>query len=164
VIRYYYGCWRETGHDLFLPGEGEPGRAPYAERRVLTRILNRDWAQIDGGFHAKSQRDGAARLTHVSGPAIAGHCVTIDGEYWHSPGQCSAPEHRGEAACCTPDVTVLAIWERTVDARPGSHSTFVLEGHLDFGAAVQLAREAFPHVWSRLDAAGLCVAESTVAA
>jgi hypothetical protein len=45
--------------------------------------------------------------------------------------------------------TVLAFWDRSVDTRPGSHSTFVLSGTLDFDAAVAVARAAFPEVWAR---------------
>ena len=45
--------------------------------------------------------------------------------------------------------TVLAFWDRSVDARPGSHSTFIVEGKQDFVSAVRWISEAFPSVWNR---------------
>lgn len=45
--------------------------------------------------------------------------------------------------------TVLSFWDRSVDSRGGSHSTYVLEGTHAFDDAVRLAREAFPAVWAR---------------
>lgn len=46
-------------------------------------------------------------------------------------------------------VTVLALWDRSVDQRRGSNSVFLLPGILDFGQAVERAQEAFPDVWGR---------------
>jgi hypothetical protein len=45
--------------------------------------------------------------------------------------------------------TVLSFWDRSVDNRRGSHSTFVLRGTHAFDDAVRLAREVFPRVWAR---------------
>ena len=46
-------------------------------------------------------------------------------------------------------VTVLAFWDRSVDSRPGSNSTFLLPGVMTFVESVIAAREAFPAVWKR---------------
>lgn len=46
-------------------------------------------------------------------------------------------------------LTVLAFWDRSVDRRHGSNSTFVLPGVLDFGDALDAARDAFPEVFAR---------------
>ena len=56
-----------------------------------------------------------------------------------------------------PGRTVLDFFDRTVDARGGSHSLFLLPPGTDFADAVRLARAAFPRVWHRLDAAGVAV-------
>lgn len=45
--------------------------------------------------------------------------------------------------------TVLAFWDRSIDNRHGSHSTYVLRGTLAYDDAARLAREAFPRVWAR---------------
>lgn len=45
--------------------------------------------------------------------------------------------------------TVLAFWDRSVDRRPGSHSTFVAEGAHGYDAMVALCRARFPSVWAR---------------
>lgn len=47
--------------------------------------------------------------------------------------------------------TVLSFWDRSVDDRGCSHSTFVLPGIRAFDAAVIAAREAFPEVWARIN-------------
>ena len=48
------------------------------------------------------------------------------------------------------DVTVMAMWDRTGDSRPGSSSTFVVEGTHDFEAMCKHASEAFPGIWKRI--------------
>lgn len=45
--------------------------------------------------------------------------------------------------------TVLAFWDRSVDKRPGSHSTFVFEGAMSFQEAVELASRYFPRITAR---------------
>lgn len=45
--------------------------------------------------------------------------------------------------------TVVSFFDRSGDARYGSHSTFLLEGTLAFEDAVETARAAFPSVWAR---------------
>lgn len=45
--------------------------------------------------------------------------------------------------------TVLSYWDNTVDNRPGSHSTFAVEGTHGFDAMLAAAREHFPTVFAR---------------
>lgn len=47
------------------------------------------------------------------------------------------------------DWTVLAFWDRSSDHRPGSHSTYVLPGELNFEQATALARESFQEMWTK---------------
>lgn len=49
--------------------------------------------------------------------------------------------------------TVLAMWDRTVDSRPGSNSNFVAKGELTFDEMVGLAKEHFSKVWERINKA-----------
>lgn len=46
--------------------------------------------------------------------------------------------------------TILAFWDRSVDTRHGSNSSFVLPGTLTFEEAKELSMLKFPWVWSRL--------------
>lgn len=55
--------------------------------------------------------------------------------------------------------TVLALHDYTGDSRPGSHSTFALEGELAFEAAVHEARRWFPAVFARMQAAHVTITE-----
>jgi len=45
--------------------------------------------------------------------------------------------------------TVVSFWDRTVDSRHGSNSSFVVRGVLDFDAVMAAAKEAFPEVCER---------------
>lgn len=45
--------------------------------------------------------------------------------------------------------TVISFWDLTGDRRPGSNSTFLARGHLDFDSACKRAKEKFSGVWSR---------------
>ena len=78
------------------------------------------------------------------------------------PPGCSGPEgiatfRRWPALQGDPEsaVTCIAFWDRSVDSRPNSHSTFLLPGFLAFDEAVELARSAFPEVFERLAARGV---------
>lgn len=56
--------------------------------------------------------------------------------------------------------TVLAMHDYTGDDRPGSHSSFALEGEHAFEAAVHEARRWFPAVFARLQAAHVRIVEA----
>ena len=75
----------------------------------------------------------------------------LDGDFCiHRPGQpqgVALVHHLGDVIN---DVTVMAMWDRTGDSRPGSSSTFVVEGTHDFEAMCKHASEAFPSVWKRI--------------
>ncbi len=61
-----------------------------------------------------------------------------EGEAWfHS-------ERVGEIRYC-----VISFWDRSVDSRPGSHSTFLLFADKCFNDALADCRAAFPEVFSR---------------
>jgi hypothetical protein len=71
--------------------------------------------------------------------------VGIDG-----PIEADFPQTQGKAHLHYRDGwTALWFWDRSVDSRPGSHSTFIAEGTLSLEAMLVLARERFPEVWAR---------------
>lgn len=45
--------------------------------------------------------------------------------------------------------TIVSWWDRSVDSRPGSHSTFILEGQFDAIEVLRRARIKFPSVFAR---------------
>lgn len=47
--------------------------------------------------------------------------------------------------------TIVTFWDRSLDKRQNSSSSFVLRGTLTFEWAVKLAREAFPELFERFD-------------
>ena len=60
------------------------------------------------------------------------------------------PDVQGRAALHQKDGwTALAFWDRTIDRRPGSHSTFLVHQTLDFESMVALCKKTFPRVWER---------------
>lgn len=44
--------------------------------------------------------------------------------------------------------TLLSFWDRSGDKRGASNSTFLLPGRLQFGLAVETAKDLFPQRWS----------------
>ena len=46
--------------------------------------------------------------------------------------------------------TVLSFWDRSGDARPGSHSTFIVRGTHPFDVFCAMAQRTFPQVWARM--------------
>jgi hypothetical protein len=47
------------------------------------------------------------------------------------------------------DWTILAFWDRSVDKRAGSHSTFMIQEKLNKDEMIIRAKEAFPTIWAR---------------
>ena len=45
--------------------------------------------------------------------------------------------------------TAISFWDRSVDSRPGSNSTFILRGTLTWDEVIEQSRAAFPSVWAR---------------
>lgn len=119
---YYFGCVHGSGHHLHAPGP----RTVHREEVVPTFFGGTRGANLDTDFcpgvTPELRRRGSASLEQPEGVARVTHV-----EGW----------------------TVLSFWDRSVDNRRGSHSTFAMEGTRDFAAAVVLAREAFPSVWAR---------------
>ena len=92
---------------------------------------------------AVAREAGPFKQTHLDTPYCPGMTPT-------SRGITPADQPEGVARITHENGwTVLSFWDRSVDNRRGSHSTFVMDGTHDFDAAVALAREAFPRVWAR---------------
>lgn len=64
------------------------------------------------------------------------------------PGHSASPQGRA-ALHHKNGWTALAFWDRSDDTRPGSHSTFFIEGTHDFETMKRLCQERFPEVWKR---------------
>ena len=47
------------------------------------------------------------------------------------------------------DWTVISFWDRSVDSRGKSNSSFVMRGKWDFSTALGIAKSSFPSVFSR---------------
>ena len=45
--------------------------------------------------------------------------------------------------------SIVAFWDNTIDSRPGSHSTFVVNEVIEATELLDRAREAFPKVFAR---------------
>jgi hypothetical protein len=87
----------------------------------------------------RSTRDIIARLPS---PAIAPY--KVDG------GFLKPPQIEGEATLTHVEGwSVLSFWDRSIDRRYGSCSTFVARGSHAFVAMCAIAHEQFPSVWNR---------------
>ena len=120
VTGWYYGCGNRTGHCLW-----EPGSATAIYQVPGFSGLTLGGIHLDGGFLK-------ANWTKTEGAQPEGVAVltyTQDSE--------ERPR------------TVLAFWDRTIDSRPASHSTFVLEGCLPFDQALAQAKALFTQIFDR---------------
>lgn len=115
----YFGCVGQAGHYYWARGSGG---YPYRPPRV----------------RGESGVDERNRMTpwgtSVDGGLITGHVRLRQGEAHivHKDGW-----------------TALVFEDRSIDSRPGSWSVFCIPAILDGPAALVLAREAFPPIFSR---------------
>lgn len=97
----------------------------------------------------------------------AGHYVWLPGgQRWaergtpwkdfltYTDGKWAPPESQREFVAhvhhlFTGQITLLSYWDRTVDQRQQSSSTFLALGELTYDEMAALAEESFPDVWSR---------------
>jgi hypothetical protein len=85
------------------------------------------------------------------------HGIPLDGTF--APGPYSRQSREGyedEYAASLTHIrgwSVLAMWDRSVDARSASNAAFIAEGFLTMEAMWSLARTYFPRVVARLKAA-----------
>jgi len=119
---YYFGCYDQPGHVFWEPEMRTPERSHRVEDAVPWSM-----GEIDGGL--------APRPTHPTREPTRRDPECAQGV--------AALHHRwGWSA--------LALWDRTGDSRPGSHSTFLLErGDATFEEMVAMAREHFPEIVER---------------
>lgn len=124
---YYYGLVPGGGHALCCIFDGHLIRMP---RDQVT-----PWPDIDNALQPGCQWTESRGLG-----------------YWHSPPvnvqtQSAGRLHHKDGW------TAIAFWDRTGDGRYGSNSTFIFEATLTFAEAVDRARETFPEVVARMEAA-----------
>lgn len=121
---YYYGCIGEAGHYLFARQKNGAIRSVYDVKHPWEE---KGKPHIDGGL-APGKR----------------HRYEADEE---APmGQAALHYKRGW--------TALSFWDRTVDGRGNSSSTFLAEGFFAYADFVQLAKEQWPELWARFARGG----------
>lgn len=128
---FYFGCVETSGHFLWD-----------TDLNTVFRLPVPDWPFYPASKVSLDQ-------TYCPGP-------------WVGPPSYRHVEHRyqiqGRAKCSVLrwGWTVLAIWDRTVDKRPGCNSNFVARGEFTFDEMVELAKRHFPTIWKRItDAASV---------
>lgn len=123
---FYYGCGRKPGHYFWKPGmiqaRGEETAPTPHTTQSFPQVV--PWGySVDGKLTPPDERHA-------------------DGRLYYAP--------QGKAALHYKDGwTAISFWDRSVDTRPGSLSTFVMEGTYDYDQAIALARQNFPEVFER---------------
>lgn len=128
VSAYYYGCWRQLGHYLWLRGSG--GVPIKASREDRDRLL--------GGYpHTLDRKPGLIPWGYaLDGGLLRGRSRLASGE--------AVVEQRD-------GWTAISFVDRSVDHRPGSNSTFAFERLLSPETALESARAAFPPIFERFE-------------
>lgn len=117
---FYFGCKKSIGAGHYL---FEPGMKEVRLYWLNSEKFPFSLKTIDGGFLPKrSEMD--TRQGHKDCQGIT--------KLTHSKG-----------------FTIISFDDNSVDTRPGSHSTFIIKGELEFSDVLAKAREAFPEVFDR---------------
>lgn len=125
MTAYYFGCWLEPGHYLWHRGSrGYPYKVGRDDRRLLGVSRNSRGGPTPGEIPWGYALDGGL----LKGKDLEeGEAVVERRDGW----------------------TALSFWDRSVDSRSGSSSTFVFDIDLEPEAALEAAREAFPPIFAR---------------
>jgi hypothetical protein len=118
----YFGPLESVGHHL---------RAPNG-KMVNQRTVG------EHGFSEQYQDQsyfGLALRENLDGGYVPQECGQVEG--------CAALTHEA-------GMTVLGIWDRSIDTRPGSHSTYIALGTFDFATMCKLCQMVYPMRWALL--------------
>lgn len=116
----YFGPWERSGHFMF----DERGlEVPYREGETLT----------------------AWPYNEIDGTLQPGRVLWRD--HWIQQG----PMREGDAVVHHKDGwTALAIWDSSVDKRPGCSSTYIAKGTFTFEQMVEMAKARFSERWNKM--------------
>lgn len=131
---------------LGLAVRDRAGRISYPPREPRTYYFG-----VWKGSGGHLLRDAEGEPVDMRALPIQFRLARLDGGFL-PPVDASPDERQPEGLAAIHQVagwTVLSFFDRSGDARYGSHSTFLLEGTLAFEDAVEAARRAFPSVWAR---------------
>ena len=120
---YYFGCWNHAGHFLHDPS----GRSLSREAVGPFDVYGKTGMPIDGKF--------------TPGPHP---------QYGPSGG---LQDDTFVALTYVRGWTVVAMWDNSIDSRPGSNAAFIAEGRLTEADMWALARQHYPQIVARLKAA-----------
>lgn len=127
----YFGPYREAGHHLRFNADG-------------------GWARIENlqraGFPVDRNHHDGLKLSRGLDP---GYCPGYNpADNYHR----TRPEVEGEAKLTHENgMTILAIWDRSVDKRGACHSTYIALGTYGFETMKELCKRAYEWRWNLLE-------------
>jgi len=120
---YYFGCWNRAGHYLHEPGG--------------STVFRESVGPFTGGMPSGDQ-------------------LPLDGTFAPGPRSRARGDIEDETAVALTHIrgwTVLAMWDRSVDARSACNAAFIAEGLKTMDDMWTLARQHYPQIVARLKAA-----------
>ncbi len=139
-ICFYFGCWNDPGHYLWLPGGRKHyGAATYYGSRV----------HLDGTLAPRRLRRTGALCWQGQGPdSDARERIGYDSE--------ECPQGQFLRHVLDSGFTAIQWWDRCQgDTRGACNSTILLEGEHDTPRMLEALRVNFPHVLENLTRAGI---------
>lgn len=126
---FYFGCWDSPGHYFFT----ESGQRVW-EYQLLDFPFGHHTNKIpvDGCIHPGCYLDDRGKWRRDHAKEIQGHALLH-----HVKGP-------------TTVWTALSFWDRSVDPRPASNSTYFAEGEYTFKQMVEMAKTRFASRWSKM--------------
>jgi hypothetical protein len=122
---YYFGPYRTAGHHFY---KERGGHVSYDEQITIPWTTR----EIDGKLQP--------HVPGCRGYSYKGHSNCYCG---NSPEGIALVHHKN-------GWTALSFWDRSVDTRGASSSTYVAEGEFDFDQMVAMAKERFADRWAQM--------------
>lgn len=143
---FYFGCWNEAGHFLFLPG----GRSARGDHRLETY---NGGAHLDGTLAPRvSNRTRAIVWQGMGDTQEARLRIGYDSQ--------EAPQGQFLLHVLDTGYTAIQWWDRNQGDRRGAcNSTVLLEGTHTAEEMIAALHEHFPHVAANLANAGIELVE-----
>jgi len=122
----YFGPYASVGHHL---------------RYQEGRMVGADQL-IGQGFSAE----------HLRARSVYGLALDrgVDGGYTPTAGRNDEQAEGHAMLTHESGMTVLGIWDRSIDKRGGSHSTYIAVGTFDFATMCELCKSVYPERWALL--------------
>lgn len=132
---FYFGPMKEAGHYLWYGRR----RIDFEEARTLGFPCDRSYGTT---LRTERSLDGGYCTGYIEGNPYRRSKAEIEGHALFA--------HEKPLFTYEKGLTILGLWDRSVDTRPGCCSTYVALGLHGFAEMMELCEKAYPERWNLL--------------